>query len=262
MIEARFTELVNLYLDGEISDKCLAELKAELTANPGRKAEFQKRCRLHQAMRLAMDPDLVKGRSSRARRSVTPHRRRSAHSSGHRRSGDQAAVVIRGSYSRSGLRLSHWLVGSGLAASIVFGFISLLPVVRDAAFPEASSVLSSVTPGELAEEDPLDKISQVELRRYASSQELRVSHPRASLAAQLRLMGLRPELTPEQKDLRPVSLAATRPPERQRNHAAMLDEVQKLTPMPTPRILRAESLVAEPTSGWPSGFSRSLASFK
>ena len=55
MTEAKFTELVNLYLDKEISENGLAELKVELAASAVRKAEFRERCRLHQAMRLALN---------------------------------------------------------------------------------------------------------------------------------------------------------------------------------------------------------------
>ena len=52
MTDEKFTELVNLYLDKEISDQGIAALKRELETNTERKAEFTERCRLHQAMRL------------------------------------------------------------------------------------------------------------------------------------------------------------------------------------------------------------------
>jgi hypothetical protein len=44
MNEEDFSELVNLYLDKEITERGLAQLKCELAANVERKDEFAEHC--------------------------------------------------------------------------------------------------------------------------------------------------------------------------------------------------------------------------
>ena len=62
MTEEKFTELVNLYLDKEISERGLAQLKCELAANVEHKDEFAEHCRMHQAMCMALNPQSSKRR--------------------------------------------------------------------------------------------------------------------------------------------------------------------------------------------------------
>lgn len=265
MTEEKFTELVNLYLDKEISERGLAELKAELATNADRKAEFAERCRLHQAMRLAMDPKGAKRRSSRSSssrsssgRSSRPSRRSSSRS-------PRKLVAVSTRTDETSERVTvfpRWITGTGLAASFVLGFVLLMPVFRDTTNVASQPTLEGIDADELIEVDPLDTISRNELRRFATIQEQRVANQRASIAAQLRLMGLRPELTPDEKQLRPISVAAAQRPAPIRNNAELLVEVQKMTAMPLPQILRAESIQPEPAVRWPGGFHSSLASFK
>lgn len=273
MTEEKFTELVNLYLDKELSDRGLAELKAELAADAGRKAEFRERCRLHQAMRLALDPQAGRRRSApRRSRASKPRRPRAAGASappsrrssrGTGRSASRAPVSTRvDPYQAEHIAFPRWIMGGGLAACLIVGFVLLPPVFRDTTSTASQPALEGVEADELVEEDPLDGISRAELRRFASVQEQRNGNRRASLAAQLRLMGLSPEHTPEEKELRPVSVAAAQAPASLRSNADLLDEVRKITPMPAPQILRAEPLGGEPASRWPGGFESSLASFK
>ena len=75
-------------------------------------------------------------------------------------------------------------------------------------------------------------------------------------------MGLRPELTPQEKELRSVSLAALQPKAPRRSQAEILRQVQAFSPMPAPQILRQDSASAESLPKWPGGFQSSLASFK
>jgi len=269
MTEEKFTELVNLYLDKEISESGLAELKAELASDAKRKAEFQERCRLHQAMRLALNPRAGQGRRA-SKRAGTSKSRCSGAGSGTRdqavRRGTRLAsrrpVSTRIHPEAAGqVLLPRWILGSGLAACLVLGFVLLSPVFRDTTSVASQPALKGVDADELVAEDPLDQIGRAELRRFALIQEQRAANRRASLAAQLRLMGLRPELTPEAKHLRSVDLAATQPLPL-RSNASLLDEVQKMRPMPEPQILRAESFGGEPASRWPGGFQSSLANFK
>ena len=62
MNEEDFSELVNLYLDKEITERGLAQLKCELAANVERKDEFAEHCRMHQAMLLALNPQPARRR--------------------------------------------------------------------------------------------------------------------------------------------------------------------------------------------------------
>lgn len=286
MREEKFTELVNLYLDKEISDRGLAELKAELAHNAERKAEFAERCRLHQAMRLALNPAAAKRLASSASkgnrwREGSRERSRRAGSTGRStrstRSGSRPAS---GAAARAALSSSRdtrvdertqrsetvafprWILGAGLAASFALGLTLLVPVFRDTTAVAAQPELKGVDADELIEEDPLDRIGRTELRRFASVQAQRAANERASLAAQLRLMGLRPELTPREKQLRTVSLAAIQPRGAEQDHAELLAEMQKMTPIPAPQILRSEPVSVDVHDRWPSGFHSSLASFK
>jgi hypothetical protein len=117
---------------------------------------------------------------------------------------------------------------------------------------------------ELVEVDPLDTIGRSELRRFATTQAQRAENQSASIVAQLRLMGLRPEFTPEEKQLRSVSTADAQRPIPSRNDAELLAGVQQISPMPTPQILRVvnESNQHEAALRWPGGCHSSLASFK
>lgn len=272
MNEEKFSELVNLYLDKELSERGLAELKAELAVDAKRKAEFKERCRLHQAMRLALNPQTGKRRSASGRRRSKQSRRPSratnvrsgsSRSSRTSRSASKAAVSTRvDPNEEKHTTFPRWIMGSGLAACFIVGLILLPPVFRDTTSVASQPELEGVEADELVEEDPLDNIGRAELRRFASIQEQRNANRRASLAAQLRLMGLRPELTPDEKQLRSISLAATQPAPNLRSNAQLLEDVQKITPMPAPQILRTESLEGEPANRWPGGFQSSLASFK
>jgi len=284
MSEEKFTELVNLYLDKEISERGLADLKAELRVNPQRKAAFQERCRLHQAMRLALNPSVTRTTKARAtsrrsssqaskaknsnsgrsnsRRSSSRHSERSAGRLSHKAVQFETRHEA-STFSEKGL-MPRWVLGTGLAASFAIGFTLLAPVFRGGLHFASQPVLEDIEGDELLDADPLDSIGRAELRRYASTQAQRASHQRASIAAQLRLMGLRPEFTPEEKQLRSVSLASAQRPQPTRNDADLLAGVQQMTPMPTPQILRvaADSAAHDSSLRWPSGFQTSLASFK
>lgn len=263
MTEEKFTELVNLYLDKEISESGLVHLKAELSANAPRRAEFRERCQLHQAMRLALSPKPVKRRSGSKRSRSSRSRNDCAARQGDRSGLRSAPISTRMDASADQhVGFPRWVMGAGLAACLALGCALLMPVFRDTTSVASLPALEGIDVDELVEEDPLDRIGHAELRRFASSQEQRTMNQRASIAAQLRLMGLRPELTPKEKQLRSVSLAATQPVAPVRNDAAFLQEVQKMTPMPAPQILSTGSIHEEPAVRWPGGFHSSLASFK
>jgi hypothetical protein len=264
MKEEKFTELVNLYLDNEISERGLAQLKAELQENAARKAEFTERCRLHQAMRLALNPAASRRRSSSKR--SRPSNSRTLRSSSRAQPLTSRKLTAGSTRADEPVHqvtsLLRWITGACLVASVALGFVLLMPVFRDTASAGSQPPLAGVDADELIEADPLDTIGRLELRRFASVQEQGEANQRASIAAQLRLMGLRPELTPEEKRLRPISAAAAQRPVPTRDDAQLLAEVQKLSPMPVQQILRTESMQAAPAIRWPGGFQSSLASFK
>ena len=233
MTDETFTELVNLYLDGEISETDLTRLKKELAINTRRRQLFAERNRLHRAMRLALNPQTV----DRKRSGGFP-------------------------------RFSRWFMGTGLAASLVLGWVLFSPVLLD----HGGNTSLSIETGQAgaSEQDWLEQIlsdwsSEADLKRYASRQQRGLPNERASLAAQLRLMGLRPELTPQDKEFRPIDTAAHQS-EPTRNQAELLNDLQRHALMPKTRILRSDanrSNYAEHAfTSYRSGFEASLTSFK
>lgn len=238
MTDETFTELVNLYLDKEISEEDLARLQAELAIDPERQQSFRERCRLHRAMQLALNPGL--SQSQRARQARRP----------------------------TGPSPARWLSVAGLAASLIVAF-ALIPILlteqSESSLGGIGANPSGVSIPGVDSDYLLDEISLADVRRYASRHEKKLANHRASLAAQLRLMGLRPELIPQDKDLRPVDLAAIQP-KPTRSQAELLTELQRQTVIPKPRILRMEntegSNMAQGSQGYSSGFSASMVSFR
>ena len=242
MTDERFSELVNLYLDKEISEAGLTELKGALSANRMRAEEFRERKRLHQATRMAMQP----GASRSRQRS---------------RSGSGSSRTVRSGRRKSSTSsFPRWFVSGGLAACLTLGLAYYVVSSQEVSLTSPQSKLGVVSEPSV---DLLDGVSRAELRRFAATQKGDSAHASASLASQLRLMGLRPELTPKEKKLRSVNMAALEAKRPSRSGADLLYEVQKISPIPEPRIFRAGSVLTEPrTSQWPSGFHSSLASFR
>jgi len=206
MTEEKFTELVNLYLDKEISGEDLERMKAEILANPDRERAFVERCRLHRAMRLALEPDV-------------------------RASG-------------SGVFVPRWLLLSGMAASLALGFVFLAPInssLTDSggATTLVDAALERFSPATTEEE--LTPLRKSELQRYASVQEQRQVNPRASLVSQMRLMGLRPEHTPQDKKLERVDLAAIYEPVEKVHQAELFQRIQALKAFPSSDLIRIDN---------------------
>jgi hypothetical protein len=271
MTEEKFTELVNLYLDKEISERGLAQLECELAANVEHKDKFTEHCRMHQAMCMALNPQSSK------RRFKSWHTGSSSFSRGSRTSqhGQRTFSNISPqaeSFSTRETKINHsahevttfprWIMCTGFAASLALGFALLMPVFRDTSAVSSQSALKGVEVVEMVETDPLDRVGQREIRRFSNAQFQREANQRASIAAQFSLMGLSPEFTPEEKQLWSISAAAAQRPEVVRYHTELLAEVQEISAMPPPQIFRIESMQSEPTVPWSGGFKSSLASFK
>lgn len=223
MNDARFTELVNLYFDQEITSGELELLREALADSPTRKCEFEARYRLHQAMQMAVAPQA--------------------------REFDQFRELVAKKTTRAS-RLTVWVLGSGVAACVTFGVVLLRPVLQ-----EPSSVAST---------EELTDVDRSDMARFAATQA-RTELRRGSLASELRLMGLTPEMAPAERELSGVDVEALRQREARR-----LDEIDRInqykaySAMPEPQLF--ESLEQNPAresqaQRWPTGFKASLANF-
>ena len=271
MTEDKFTELVNLYLDKEISGCGLAQLKSELAANAERKEDFAESCRMHLAMRMALNPQSPKrsyGFWRNGSNSLSPNSRskqrgqRIFFNTSRRADSFSTHETSTNHFSHKVTTFPRWIMGTGFAASLALSFALLMPVFRETPAVSSQTTLKGVEVEDLFEDDLLDRIGHQEIRRFANVQAQRKANQQASLATQLRLLGLSPELTPKKKQLRPFSAAAALRPEVVRDHTELLAEVQKMSAMPPPQILRVESMQSEASAPWPGGFQSSLASFK
>lgn len=252
MTEETFIELVDLYLDREITKEDLLRLKAELAVNADLRQLFLERSRLHKAMQMALNPQM-------RRKAQRAQRAQKAPAAGRSRASGFGQTPF------GGLR---WFLGTGLAASLVFGWIlfSSTSLMRSDSQPNAQGFSSVSEPISDFVDEALSKwTSEADLKRYASRQERGLANERTSLAAQLRLMGLRPELTPQDKELRSIDLAALQSGPT-RSQAELLTALQRHSVMPESRILRyaepVEADVGFPARTYGSGFQSSLISFR
>lgn len=254
MTDKTFTELVNLYLDQEITEEQLQLLKLEIANNSERKRLFLERTRLHQALRLALNSSQSAPRKSASRRNST---RVQASAS----SSDSGAIGT----SEPVLGLPRWLLPSGLAASLVLGVLVLTPLQTKWDGLGSQSMQVRNSQAELALPDMPDVpdaellLGASELRRYAVLQEQREMDYRASLVAQMRLMGLRPELTPEDKQLEEVQTAAFYKPTQRVSQAEHFQRIQALKSIPEPQLLRIEASERKANSPF---FDAALVSFE
>jgi hypothetical protein len=240
MTEDKFTELVNLYLDKEISECGLAQLKSELAANAERKDDFDESCRMHLAMRIALNPQSPK-------RSYEFWRNESNSLS---------------PCSHKVITFPRWIMGIGFAVILALSFVLVMPVFRETPAVSSQTIIKGVEVKDLFGVDLLDRIGHQEIQRFANVQAQRKANQQASLATQLPLLGLSSELTPKKKQLRFISAAAALRPKVVHDHVELLAEVQKMSAMPPPQILRVESMQSEPSAPGSGGFQSSLASFK
>lgn len=282
MTEETFIELVDLYLDREITKEAILRLKAELAVNADRRQLFLERSRLHKAMQMALNPQMAQN----SQMAQTAQTTRTIGASRVTHSGQMPGMPGGLGMPRRGLR---WSLGFGLAASLVFGwmFLSSMSLIRPDSQPNAQRFISGTSgtgginstsgtsgindssAGESISDfvdEALSKwSSEAGLKRYASRQERGLAIERTSLAAQLRLMGLRPELTPLNKELRSIDLA-TQQAAPTRSRGELLTTLQRHSVMPEPRILSYEvpvkSAVEASDRSYGSGFQPSLISFR
>ncbi|MBT4757364.1 MAG: hypothetical protein HOO08_03110 [Opitutae bacterium] len=117
MNESKFTELVNLYFDQEISSVEIESLREELAVCPARKAEFASRYRLHQAICIAVAPEASRVAELR---------------------------VLTAKKTSQASRLTLWLLGFGIAGCVSVAFVLFSPVIREASSVAPSEELAEV----------------------------------------------------------------------------------------------------------------------
>ncbi|MFP4069679.1 MAG: anti-sigma factor family protein [Opitutales bacterium] len=226
MTDDRFRELVNLYLDKEISAGERSQLKTELASSESRRAEFEELRRLHRAMMLALGSSLD--------------------ASGPR--GEAPQVV----------RLRRWMTGIGAAACVLAGAsLALSWPMLD----ESDEVMVGQG-GALG--DPFDGASMApsDIRRYhASRRDEAIAG--TSLAAHLRLLGLSPGVVSAETELTSVDPAELRAGDDRQSTAELFERMQDASPIPQPELVEfPEQVPADSTSRWSGGFQTSLASFQ
>ncbi len=231
MTDPEFKDLVNLFLDGELTERQRADLRAELRRDLKRRREFESRCRLHKAMQLALKPEVEfsKGQTRPARR----FRR--------------GAVL-------------------GMVACFALGAVLLLPAIQDSVELPAPAG-GEVAAGAVAVDGRTERPAASFVPGSLSGRPEQAAR-KASLAAHLRLAGLHPELAREAGALQtidPASLAGA-----EGGHlkgSERLEALKRLETIPKVELIRAEAAEAaeipsRPSSGWPSGFEASLANVR
>jgi len=230
MTDEKFKELVNLYLDDEIAPIERVRLKEELSLNDSRMREFEERCRLHHAMRLALCPQ--EGQRARAQ--------------------DRPVWAS----------FSAWLIGIGFAACFALGGLLMFLLVNRTTELSARATGADLLVGT----DSMPELSRLEMERYAALRRV-AARKQCSLVAQLRLLGLNPEIVPRERMLQrvdPVVLVIR--DDRMARQLQLIEEVQNLSPIPQSQLFESlEHLSQEeasvPGTSWPSGFQTSLAGF-
>ena len=223
MKESKFTELVNLYFDQEISSVEIELLREELAVCPARKAEFESRYRLHQAMRIAVAPEALEVAEFR---------------------------VLAAKKTSQASRLTAWVLGFGIATCVTAAFVLLRPVIR-----EASSVASV---GELTEmlQSDMKRFAATQgaagSRRGSLASQLRLmglTPGLAPLEPQLSSVDVEALLQRETRRQREIDRI------NQYQAYSAIPEQRLFQPLPQ----AAREL--QPQQRWPAGFQSSLASF-
>jgi len=223
MKESKFTELVNLYFDQEISSVEIELLREELAVCPARKAEFESRYRLHQAMRIAVAPEALEVAEFR---------------------------LLAAKKTSQASRLTAWVLGFGIATCVTAAFVLLRPVIR-----EASSVASV---GELTEmlQSDMKRFAATQgaagSRRGSLASQLRLmglTPGLAPLEPQLSSVDVEALLQRETRRQREIDRI------NQYQAYSAIPEQRLFQPLPQ----AAREL--QPQQRWPAGFQSSLASF-
>lgn len=145
------------------------------------------------------------------------------------------------------LRVSAWALGSGLAACLALGVLIFRPVVQK--------------PHRTLSAGQYEVLKRVDGDRFAAAR----AAPHNSLIAELRLMGLTPDMVPVGRQMQHVDVEAMRQREVSRQRVIeRLNQYQAYSAMPETRVFESlpQPLQRQlPAQRWPAGFQSSLASF-
>jgi len=239
MSEDDFKELLYLYLDDEISCKDLKRLKEELAGNAVRLKEFQAECRMHQAMRMALDPS-------------QPNDDKSAYSLFSQATSTELERDRAIEYSH----FAGWLVAATLVASFTLSVALLSPELES-----DQEIVAEPSAGA----GPAVELRRSDVRRYTETRRQKDTRQDSSLTAQFRLLGLRPEMLPQERNLRSVDLATVESREPVvMGLEAFQEAEQRPQLIPVPKILgfsETQSASSMSGSSWAGGFKSSLASY-
>jgi hypothetical protein len=130
-------------------------------------------------------------------------------------------------------------------AAMVGGLL-MLSILLTPAFRGSFSGLQM--PDQYNDVEELEELRSSDLARFQKRQS-RVREQHTSLVAQMRLLGLRPELTPVDKQLQITKASAVQPEEGTGDRAARLSRLQQFKPIPEPKLLRSEIFQSEPQWG-------------
>lgn len=231
MNEEKFNELVDLYLDREITEADAALLRSELERSDLRREYFESQRCFHQAMRSALRASLNPELSNLE---ATPPANRI---------------------------LFPLVCLSTLAACVALALVSFGPqFVENKMLASGSDEGIEALDPVLAEEV---EISPEQLLRYLEQRELE-QRRQATLTAQLRLMGMTPEVLPADRQLQNVDLQAHHKAVAiKQDHTEHLERLVRLSPIPETPVMQSRSMpnYANTGSTWPAGFRSSLASF-
>ncbi|GEM_PF-3421806 len=237
MIDERFYELVNLYLDREIQEGDLRLLEAEISQNPIRRREFETNCRMH----ITMQKLLGEEEGALSVNNLAPQ--------------------VSKSKSVSKLLRHAPAISIGLAACAALGFVFFVPVVS------TSGNAVAFDEGVLEDGDSLPRIQEgrvikrSNLKRFVARREAPVKRS-TSLAAELRLIGLSPKMASHTENLRKVETVQL---ERKRvSRVRVLTEMSNFSSVPEPKLLQMQDPVYESNARFitPTSRSRIMPSFK
>lgn len=218
MTESRFSDLVNLYLDEELSSQERMELEQVLLKSPERRKEFDARLRLHAAMRQAF---LSPQERALERMAKEPIQRR---------------------------KLFKWaLFPIGMAASVLVGFLLAANMIVKSSDSVSDAFLSDFGVSESSQDHLIGD--------YFPPQ----SESSSSVAAHLRLLGLRPGMVEETSSLSAVDMVAYREAQQ-----ARLKLINSLRPAGYATSMESSAkfkLSSQPQQALSGEFGFSLANF-
>lgn len=205
MKESKFIELLNLYVDREISREDAAALEAEIARSPERLRVYQQYCRMSRASALLFEQFHAQSVPAPAGKLVEAARQV-----------DDKIVAFPSASVAARSHASNWYVAAGFAAvAACVGFVLLRPTSRVGAVVESKPVQSS--PAVVAVSQP------------AVPAELATAPAAAPVAPATREADFQPVFAVFMKD----ATAATSAPVTLANDATNLDWMQqvKLTPL-------------------------------